>query len=155
MGNQILGYIGAFGPVIVLCFLIGELIMAGASGSQTIWLVLWQPIGIALNTVMKEIIAQDRPRGSKHVNFIEEAIDSGSKGMPSGHAQMVASEVTLAFLANTQPVIKAVSLCQAVVTLWQRWSYKKHTISQLVVGALVGALYTTGFWFWYLSIKST
>jgi membrane-associated phospholipid phosphatase len=155
MRNKILGYIGAFGPVIVLCFLIGELIMAGASESQMIWLMLWQPIGIALNTVLKEFIAEDRPNGSRHVNFIEEAIDSGSKGMPSGHAQMVASEVTLAFLADTKPVIKAVSLLQAVITLWQRWSYKKHTIGQLVVGALVGTIYTMSFWFWYLSIKST
>lgn len=153
MGNQIIGYIGAFGPVIVLCFLIGDLIMAGASGYQTLWLILWQPIGIALNTVLKEFIAQDRPKGSRHVNFIEEAIDSGSKGMPSGHAQMVASEVTLAFLANMRPFIKVISLCQAGVTLWQRWSYKKHTVNQLIIGSLTGIIYSVGFWFWYLSIK--
>ena len=155
MVKRMLGYIGAFGPVIVLCLLIGDLVMRGASGYQILWLILWQPIGIALNTVLKEVIKQERPRGSKHVNFIEEAIDSGSKGMPSGHAQMVASEVSLAYLEKTSMFVRAVTVCQALITLWQRLEYKKHTIAQLFVGSLIGVIYTFAFWFWYLSIKQT
>jgi membrane-associated phospholipid phosphatase len=60
-------------------------------------------------------------------------------GMPSGHAQNVS--FALAYLYWTIPenfIMKFISIFIGVVTIFQRWWFKNHTLPQLFVGVIVG-----------------
>jgi len=153
VGREIVGYIGSFGPAMILCVIVVEEVYDGASTTRIIWLLLWQPMSIALNTLLKEVINEERPSGGEHINMIEEVIDSGSKGMPSGHAQMVASAFTFVMLSGSRTVLAGVTGIQSVTTIWQRLAYKKHTKEQVMAGLCVGAIYTMLFFSCYASLK--
>jgi membrane-associated phospholipid phosphatase len=83
-----------------------------------------------LNMVLKNIIREPRP--------IEE---EGDYGFPSGHAQSVFFSLVFLFLANGPPVFIYMMGCISVLTLYQRWKYKKHSVKQLVAGSIIGSLY--------------
>lgn len=147
-----LSIIGAFGPYIMAVGIIAENIIMQPSYFKIGSLLLWQPLNVMINCVLKEVINQDRPIGSKHVNNLEKYIDEGSKGMPSGHAQVVGSELMFAFLSNSF-ITKIIMLLQTGLTIYQRYIYKKHTISQLIVGLIIGMLYSYFFWLWFSCIN--
>lgn len=147
-----LSIIGAFGPYIMAVGIIAENIIMQPSYFKIGSLLLWQPLNVMINCVLKEVINQDRPIGSKHVNNLEKYIDEGSKGMPSGHAQVVGSELMFAMLSNSF-ITKIIMLLQTGLTIYQRYIYKKHTISQLIVGLIIGMLYSYFFWLWFSGIN--
>jgi len=142
-------YVGVFGPVVVAALIITDLIIAGTGWQQLVWLAIWQPLSVMLNLLLKEMFNQERPSGARHINSLERSIDAGSKGMPSGHAQMVGSEVVFSRLVGASVWVQAVAIAQAIVTVWQRYTYRKHTIAQLFVGFIVGAVYSYLFWLAY------
>ena len=148
-----LSVVGAFGPYVMAAVIVTENIIDGCSYFKIGALILWQPLSIAINGLLKEIINQDRPNGSRHVNRLEKLIDEGTKGMPSGHAQLVGSELFLSLLSNTSFTTKTLMIAQTGLTLYQRWSYKKHTVMQLVIGFLIGSLYSIIFWSMFNSIS--
>lgn len=147
-----LSIIGAFGPYIMAVGIIAENIIMQPSYFKIGSLLLWQPLNVMINCLLKEVINQDRPIGSKHVNNLEKYIDEGSKGMPSGHAQVVGSELMFAMLSNSF-ITKIIMLLQTGLTIYQRYIYKKHTISQLIVGLIIGMLYSYFFWLWFSGIN--
>jgi membrane-associated phospholipid phosphatase len=155
VGREIAGYIGSFGPAMILCVIVVEEVYDGASTTRIVWLLLWQPMSIILNTWLKEVINEERPPGGEHINMIEEVIDIGSKGMPSGHAQMVASALTFVLLSGSNATLAFITGLQSVITIWQRLAYKKHTIEQVMAGLFVGAIYTMLFLSYYTSLKQT
>lgn len=142
-----LSVVGAFGPWIMATVIVTENIIDGCSYFKIGAFILWQPLNITINGLLKEIINQDRPPGSRHVNQLERLIDEGTKGMPSGHSQLVGSELLLSLLSNTSFTTKTFMFVQTGLTLYQRWVYKKHTVMQLIIGFLVGSLYSIMFWF--------
>ena len=148
-----LSVVGAFGPWIMAAVIVAENIIDECSYFKIGALILWQPLSITINGLLKEIINQDRPNGSRHVNQLEKLIDEGTKGMPSGHAQLVGSELFLSLLSNTSFTTKTLMIAQTGLTLYQRWSYKKHTVMQLVIGFLIGSLYSIIFWSMFNSIS--
>ena len=141
-----LSVVGAFGPYVMAAVIVTENIIDGCSYFKIGALILWQPLSIIINGLLKEIINQDRPNGSRHVNQLEKLIDEGTKGMPSGHAQLVGSELLLSLLSNTSFTTKTFMVIQSGLTLYQRWAYKKHTVMQLIIGFLIGSLYSVIFW---------
>ena len=142
---EVLSVIGVFGPYITAAVIVTEIIIYQESLFKIGLILLWQPLNVMINSLLKEIINQDRPKGTKHVNKLEEYIDEGSKGMPSGHAQVVGSELALAFL-TCNVVTKFFMIFQTGLTLYQRYSYKKHTIMQLIIGFIIGIIYSFLFW---------
>ena len=148
---EALSILGAFGPYIMAAGIIAENIINQTSYFKIGVLLLWQPLNVMINCVLKEIINEDRPAGSKNINKLEAYIDEGSKGMPSGHAQVVGSELMLAYLSNSF-ITKVLMMFQTGLTVYQRYSYKKHTISQLIIGFIIGIIYSYIFWLWFSSI---
>lgn len=145
--------IGSFGPWAMAAIIVTENIINEDTYFKIGLLLLWQPLNITINGLLKEIINEDRPDGSMHVNKLEALIDEGTKGMPSGHAQLVGSELALAFLSNTTIVTRTIMTIQTGLTVYQRWLYKKHSIMQLVIGLWIGMLYSFIFWFWFSSLN--
>lgn len=144
---KVLSVVGAFGPWVMAAVIIAENIIDECSYFKIGALILWQPLSITINGLLKEIINQERPSGSIHVNELEAIIDEGTKGMPSGHAQLVGSELMLSLISNTNVVTKYIMIGQTCITLYQRWAYKKHSIMQLIIGFFIGIFYSTVFWF--------
>ena len=145
MVKNILAYIGSFGPMILFCVMLVSIFSRGLDTAGIILLLAWKPVGMALNSILKWMINEPRPKGSIHLNKIEEYLDQGTNGMPSGHAQFVGSEVALAFCLSLPTWLKIYSVAQSTVTIWQRYAYKKHTSLQLFAGFFVGCVYSACF----------
>ena len=74
---------------------------------------------------------------SKYENF-----DGANQyGMPSGHAQSLGFSLTFLHLAQTNVYICALAFFVAALSLYQRHKYRRHTIAELLVGLLIGALF--------------
>ena len=65
--------------------------------------------------------------------------------MPSGHAQTVAFSSIYVYLANPNNSIFLLNIFILFLTAYQRWNYKKHTTSQLVMGSIVGGIVAYSF----------
>jgi membrane-associated phospholipid phosphatase len=96
-----------------------------------------------LNQILKLIIREDRPNDYKKMTDINVNAYSGAHvyGMPSGHSQSVFFSATYLWLVIESFPILMIQLFICSLTLYQRWKYKKHSVSQLVVGAFVGILF--------------
>jgi len=144
---------GVFGPMVTTTMVIYSVGMTKLDRGGYIILFLWQPANIALNSMLKKITNEDRPNGGRNINNIERLIDTDTKGMPSGHAQMVTSTLVLANAMNSVLWIQTVCLIQYVVTIWQRYHYRKHTCIQLIFGTLVGAVFSL-FYSYFLILRT-
>ena len=61
--------------------------------------------------------------------------------MPSGHAQSSMFSLTYLYLVKQSPSWLLIELFIAILTLYQRWNYRRHTIQQLFVGSVVGIVF--------------
>jgi membrane-associated phospholipid phosphatase len=98
-------------------------------------------INMFLNKILKITFKEPRPRGQ--IPFIDNEQLTGIEqyGFPSGHAQLSFFALAFLFFANgPQAVLYTMSfLC--FLTLYQRWKYRRHSIKQLVFGAIFGTLF--------------
>ena len=140
-----LAYIGSFGPIILFCVMSVSIFSRGLDTAGLVLLLAWKPIGMAINSILKWMINEPRPKGSIHLNTLERYLDKGTKGMPSGHAQFVASCTALSLCLSLPLWIQLYSIGQSTLTIWQRYSYKKHTALQLIAGFFVGSVYSVFF----------
>ena len=113
-------------------------------------------INMILNTILKGIIQEPRPVfDSKKVSlakthakelFYKSGIPFDMFGMPSGHAQ--ASFYTTAFIyfCLKKPDVLYFYIPFSLFICYQRYHFNYHSISQLIVGSLVGTLIG---WFTY------
>lgn len=104
-------------------------------------------INSLLNLVLKGIIKQPRPSEDKHLFNIwlhnEMKTDRhwyDRFGMPSGHAESVFYSTVFIFFALKNNNITILYLIISLNTLFQRIKYKNHTVSQVIVGSIVGAI---------------
>jgi membrane-associated phospholipid phosphatase len=91
-----------------------------------------------VNSILKTSIKEDRPRNPVH--YIDEAVGADIYGMPSGHAQTTFFAITYLYLVKAPPTIILICLFIGILTLYQRWSFRRHTIEQLVAGVIVGII---------------
>ena len=135
-------YIGYYGPIILLIVTIMLMI---ARTKVLILYIIFFIINTYLNKALKLLIREPRPAGNTVFNDSENTNDSEQYGMPSGHAQSVAFTATFLYLF-TKPTDMYVVMGAGfigLITLCQRYKYKRHSMSQLFVGTTVGALVAT------------
>lgn len=142
MLKKTLAYIGLFGPLVLFVVIIATIFSRGINTTGIILILAWMPIGMTLKSILKWIINEPRPKGSIYLNEWERYLDKGTKGMPSGHAYFVGSELAMTICMKLPVWLKVYSCFQSAITMWQRYTYKKHTISQLCVGFFVGVMYS-------------
>ncbi len=130
-------YIGYYGPIILLVIAIMILI----SRTKTLVLyILFFIVNIFMNRSLKLLFREPRPTGNTLFNDSENTEGSEQYGMPSGHAQSVAYTATFLYLFTKSPDIFMGACFIGAITVYQRYKYKRHSISQLLAGATVGAL---------------
>ena len=130
-------YIGYYGPIILLLFAIMILI----SRTKTLILyILFFVVNVCLNGILKSIFREHRPSGNTLFNDMENTDGEEQYGMQSGHAQSVAYTATFLYLFTKSPDMFMGACFIGAITIYQRYKYKRHSISQLFVGTIIGVL---------------
>ena len=153
---KILEQIGIFGPVIL-----------GIISSYLLWnnsnLFFYYKIGIVLsiliNILLKGIFKQPRPLDD--VKIFNLAVKNGNLfifkngiphdifGMPSGHSQASIFSTIYIYLALRDIKVLYFFIVISLITIIQRIVSNYHTIFQIIVGGIVGAMF--GYYMYYLS----
>jgi len=151
MLENILNYLGGFGPVILFF-----------SSVYLLWkkqnLLFYYTIGFfsnsLLNIILKGIIQHPRPLEDeklfnlalKNVNkdIFKNGVPFDIFGMPSGHAQSALFSTVFIYLSLKQSYILLFYLVISVFTMAQRIYNNYHTLFQIIIGDIVGGLFA---WF--------
>lgn len=99
-----------------------------------------------INRILKRIIKGIRPKNP--IKFLDSEKFNNKKayGMPSGHSQSVFFSIVYLILTiyeNINLYLPWILTCIliGILTLWERWIFHNHTVSQLLVGAIIGSLF--------------
>jgi|LauGreDrversion4_2_1035121.scaffolds.fasta_scaffold105780_2 membrane-associated phospholipid phosphatase len=134
--------IGYYGPIILT---VSSLFLLYSKKTYLVIYIIGFVLNIVVNNILKQIIKQPRPKGdfdifdpSKKHNYGHNPIQV--YGMPSGHSQMVLYSTTFIYLVLKNIPLTLLYLLISLNTIFQRVRYKNHTVMQVIVGSLVGAL---------------
>lgn len=137
--EKIIDRIGFYGPTIN--FIIGFISLLKQPKYLSGYLV-FTGINYILNGVFKTTFKEARPSGGIPLYHGENEYYIRDKyGMPSGHTQSVFFALTYLYLVKHSIYSLIIELCVAMITCYQRWKYRRHTISQIIVGSLIGILF--------------
>ena len=134
--NYTLDLIGYFGPFLLAIYSIFHL------WDQIGYLygyMLFFIVNSTMNKIMKLLLKQPRPDDG--INMPNEThMYADIYGMPSGHAQ--STTYSLAYLYNVKKtnITLLIGAISYILTGFQRWNYKKHTIPQLIIGGAIGLI---------------
>jgi membrane-associated phospholipid phosphatase len=134
-----LAQIGYFGPVTLT--IIAMILVIRRVRSPLFPLVLftiWDMLNYCLNAILKKTTMESRPSCPVSINSLDRR-DENDYGMPSGHAQQVFSKLVI--IVRERGLFSYLSMFvyfQTLLTIWQRYKFRKHTTSQLFVGSCVG-----------------
>ena len=145
-GNKIirtLDTVGFLGPFIL--FGIGVWQLWGNKVFWCAYLVVFVTNSI-INKIVKVIVKQPRPNDGESI-MNENYTGTELYGMPSAHAQSVFSSLTFLYLVKESPAWLIGELFIAGLTVYQRWKYRRHTLEQLGVGAVLGMIVAYGGYF--------
>jgi membrane-associated phospholipid phosphatase len=151
MLEYMLNYLGGFGPIILFF-----------STIYLLWnkqnLLFYYTVGFfsnsLLNIILKGIIQQPRPLEDEKLfnlalknankDIFKNGIPFDVFGMPSGHAQAALFSTVFIYLALKKRNILLFYLLISAFTMVQRIYNNYHTLFQIIIGDIVGALFA---WF--------
>ncbi|KAE8685400.1 Lipid phosphate phosphatase epsilon 2 [Hibiscus syriacus] len=114
--------------------------------AEALWMAMGSIVNALLSVALKRVLNQERPvAGLK-----------SDPGMPSSHAQSIFFTVVFAIVSILEWLgVNELSVSISVLALafgsyfsWLRASQKLHTINQILVGAVVGLVFSV---LWYIS----
>lgn len=92
-----------------------------------------------INKILKLTIKEERPKDNK--NYGNEKYEGASRyGWPSGHTQEIFFSIIFLYLATKSTPLLIITSFIAAMTFYQRLSSKKHTVSQLLAGSVIGSI---------------
>jgi membrane-associated phospholipid phosphatase len=103
-------------------------------------------LGVSGTTIISETLkfffigkASPRPEGAKDCNLLcNDGNQSGKPGMPSSHSASVAFFLGFYFHQTDNKFIRGALVVYTGLVMVSRYLKKCHTISQVIVGALLG-----------------
>ncbi|XP_010484643.1 PREDICTED: lipid phosphate phosphatase epsilon 2, chloroplastic-like isoform X2 [Camelina sativa] len=133
----------------IVAALFGSVLLLRHDGAA-LWAVVGSVSNSALSVALKRLLNQERPVATLR----------SDPGMPSSHAQsisFISVFIVLSVMEWLGTNVLSLFLSGLVLALgsyftWLRVSQKLHTTSQVVVGAIVGSVYST---LWFCSICAT
>jgi membrane-associated phospholipid phosphatase len=145
MYANILETIGDCGPYIMILYSIGLLF---SKSNMLFYFIVGICLSFIVNNILKGIIKQPRPEfNTKEVSIalqtsaVRYILGYDIYGMPSGHAQTSFFITTFIYLVTRQIFITFFMILLSVMVMFQRVIYNEHTISQVLVGAIIGILF--------------
>jgi hypothetical protein len=147
-GEKTVDIVGFFGPLLMLLLSIFQL------WNQKPYLyayIIGFVINKYINKFLKNAIKQPRPSNGK--SLINESYSHDDfYGMPSYHAQSGFYSIIYSFCVKPYDIITGIKLLVGLSTLYQRWSYRRHSIEQLAVGTFIGCIF--GYLIYYLTKRT-
>ena len=135
-GISSIGLIGFIGPLLTSCITTINLLYLP---KYLFTFIIFFAINIGVNRMLKLWLRQSRPSGGKSI--LGEVYQGADEyGMPSAHAQILFYSVVYLYFVKENIEWLSVGLGIGALTLYQRWSYRRHTISQLLVGIFIGSI---------------
>ena len=108
-------------------------------GNKILLVIGWNFLNMWINGILKNLIKQPRPKRMIKINR-NDVINSRHYGMPSGHAQIAATNSVFIALLFRNEIITSLALLQTLLTIYQRYSFRMHSLSQLLVGSVIGGM---------------
>lgn len=130
--------IGFFGPIILIIITI---LMLWVHTKYLKFYLLFILLNTFLNKILKNIIKAPRPYNpDKYMiyNKFEKTNGTETYGMPSGHAQSVSFTTIYMYLVTKSKNLLIGGSFISILSLIQRYRFKRHSIKQLLVGLIVG-----------------
>jgi membrane-associated phospholipid phosphatase len=152
--NKYLSELGYQGPNTLLALIILMLYLQGETNQYAYGaVILCKFVNHIINISIKNSLKAPRPDSHKDPNFANlkptfKNFFTVHKqfGMPSGHAQDTVFELTFIAIYFKKPWLTLVALAQVLLTLWQRYENRRHSIKQLAVGSVLGLLVGLAFY---------
>lgn len=92
-----------------------------------------------INKILKLTVKEERPKDNK--NYGNEKYEGASRyAWPSGHTQEIFFSIIFLYLATKSTPLLILTSFIAAMTFYQRLSSKKHTVSQLLAGSVIGSI---------------
>jgi membrane-associated phospholipid phosphatase len=139
--HDIINQVGSNSPFIISVIVLYLL----RNNTPYLWaFILGSLLNHWLNLLLKISIQDPRPRIINDPNYL----GAQQYGMPSGHAQIAFFAITFYYLVkkhNTNTFLFSFLALSGItlscITLYQRYTYKYHTLEQLLVGAIMGSAF--------------
>ena len=126
-------------------------------------LLFYYIVGIFMNTILNIILKGifQQPRPLEDIPKFNMAITRGSRylfnngipfdiyGMPSGHAQLTLFSTTFIYFSLHQYNILYLYLGVSIITMLQRFIFNYHTVTQVLIGAVIGTM--MGYFVYFLA----
>ena len=139
--NKSMDALGFYGPQML--FISTIFLLLHKKTYLTIYLIGFG-INIILNTILKEIIKQPRPKEDKRLFHLQvlfgKHIGYDRYGMPSGHSQTSFFSTLFVYLVLKDKRIAFIYLLSSFITMYQRVNSYSHTVQQVCIGAIIGSL---------------
>jgi membrane-associated phospholipid phosphatase len=136
---KLLDTVGENGPIFTLLITCANLI---SQKKYLISFLICVFMNHFLNGILKSTIREPRPGQSKSIESDKLNLDLVGNiekyGMPSYHAQSVFFSTTFLYLVQKNPVLLFFEFVICIITLYQRFKYKRHDMRQLAVGSFIG-----------------
>ena len=131
----ILDYIGQMS--VNYYFILNLLLSTIYKNNLFFFIIITNILSELLNIILKGIIQEPRPKNQIKFN----GKTAKYYGMPSGHAQNATfNSLLLCYQVNTwYACIFSLFICLA--TFYQRYKYRRHTLSQIFLGGVTGLLF--------------
>ena len=132
---------GFFGPPILFS---SSLYFLYKKSSLLYIYLLGFTINMLINFVVKGFLKYPRP--SEDIHIFNALVNNGKRigfdryGMPSGHAQNVIYSTIFIYFALKDVKITIFYAIISLLTMYQRIKYKNHSVIQVIVGAIIGAV---------------
>lgn len=141
--------LGEYGPILLILLTWGLL-----WNKKTLF--FYYTIGVffnsILNIILKGIIQQPRPNTDKYKMsilktygknyYFQNGVPFDMFGMPSGHAQSSLFSTAFIYMAFQQKNWFYLYSILSIITCYQRVLYEYHTINQVIIGCIVGFLFS-------------
>jgi membrane-associated phospholipid phosphatase len=108
-------------------------------GNKILLVIFWNLINYWLNGLLKRLIKQSRPKKMIKINQ-QDVANSRGYGMPSGHAQIATNNLVFIALTFRNDAVTVLATLQTLLTIYQRYSFRMHSATQLLTGTAIGAV---------------
>ena len=129
-------------PGLIAPSIMTPLLFISAIGNKILFVIGWNFMNYWLNGLLKRLIKQPRPKKMIKINR-QDVVSSRGYGMPSGHAQIAANNLVFIALLFRNEMVTVLATLQTLLTIYQRYSFRMHSASQLLAGTALGA--TSGY----------
>jgi hypothetical protein len=134
-------YIGLYAPIILFIL---TLFLLRNFTKYLYFFVSGFILNNIINIILKLAIKEPRPNDEQKA--IEIGVVNGARigfdkfGMPSSHAQNCGYCLAFITLVFNDPLITTIYALISIISVFQRYLYKNHTILQLIIGFIVGII---------------